>query len=76
MYILHDNPLVRDVLWNILKCKEMSNNAFMIINMITSVIIIFVTSVIIDIFIDVIFDKIKYNKIEEILNKIMLKINL
>lgn len=76
VYILHDNPLIRDVLWDLLKCKEMSNSAFMVVNMIISVIIIFVVSIIIDMIVDVAFNKIKFNKIEEILSKIKLRMNL
>lgn len=69
VYLIHDNNLVRNVLWtNILKVYKYVNSNYLIIHMILSVIIIFIVCTIIE--------YIRKNTVEKITNKLIDKLSI
>ena len=69
VYLIHDNNLVRNVLWtNVLKVYKYVNSNYLIIHMILSVIIIFIVCTIIE--------YIRKNTVEKITNKLIDKLSI
>lgn len=74
VYVLHDNPQVRSLLWKELGCKEFMKNPLMILHMIAWVLIVFVVCVLIDVILDKLLKKVSFEKIDVYANRMIKKV--